>query len=72
MQVGVRDLSNAESAMIDASGGRIATFFDSDLAYPKWAGPRPDPSTLATDKERAQFDFAKAIRERAVRFLNEA
>jgi agmatinase len=32
VQVGVRDLSNAESAMIADSGGRIVTFFDSDLA----------------------------------------
>jgi agmatinase len=32
VQVGVRDLSNAESAMIAESGGRIVTYFDSDLA----------------------------------------
>ena len=43
VQVGVRDLSNAESAMIESSGGRIVTFFDSDLAARKeegaaWAG----------------------------------
>jgi agmatinase len=38
VQVGVRDLSNAESAMIDGSGGRIATFFDSDLAARKEEG----------------------------------
>ena len=38
VQVGVRDLSNAESAMIDGSGGRIVTFFDSDLAARKEEG----------------------------------
>jgi agmatinase len=38
VQVGVRDLSNAESAMIDASEGRIVTFFDSDLATRKEEG----------------------------------
>jgi len=38
VQVGVRDLSNAESAMIDASEGRIVTFFDSDLAMRKEEG----------------------------------
>jgi agmatinase len=32
VQVGVRDLGGAEAAMIAASGGRIVTFFDSDLA----------------------------------------
>lgn len=38
VQVGVRDLSNAESAMIENSGGRIVTFFDSDLAARKEEG----------------------------------
>ncbi|HXH42195.1 MAG TPA: agmatinase family protein [Thermoanaerobaculia bacterium] len=38
VQVGVRDVSNAESAMIDASDGRIITFFDSDLAVRKEEG----------------------------------
>ena len=38
VQVGVRDLSNAESAMIDGSNGRIVTFFDSDLAARKEEG----------------------------------
>lgn len=32
VQVGVRDLAVAESRMIDSSGGRIVTFFDSDIA----------------------------------------
>jgi Arginase/agmatinase/formimionoglutamate hydrolase, arginase family len=38
VQVGVRDLSNAESAMIAESEGRIVTFFDSDLAARKEEG----------------------------------
>jgi agmatinase len=38
VQVGVRDLSNAEAAMIDGSQGRIVTFFDSDLAARKEEG----------------------------------
>jgi len=38
VQVGVRDLGRAESAMIEASGGRIATFFDSDVAARKEDG----------------------------------
>ncbi len=38
VQVGVRDLSNAESAMIEGSQGRIVTFFDSDLAARKEEG----------------------------------
>jgi agmatinase len=38
VQVGVRDLSNAESAMIESSQGRIVTFFDSDLAARKEEG----------------------------------
>lgn len=38
VQVGVRDLSNAESAMIEGSEGRIVTFFDSDLAARKEDG----------------------------------
>ncbi|MGK2855912.1 MAG: agmatinase family protein [Thermoanaerobaculia bacterium] len=32
VQVGVRDLSNRENEMVAASGGRIVTWFDSDLA----------------------------------------
>jgi agmatinase len=35
VQVGVRDLSNAEKRMIDGSKGRIVTFFDADLAKEK-------------------------------------
>jgi agmatinase len=35
VQVGVRDLSNAEKKMIETSKGRIVTFFDSDLARRK-------------------------------------
>lgn len=38
VQVGVRDLSNAESAMIARSNGHIVTFFDSDLASRKEEG----------------------------------
>jgi agmatinase len=38
VQFGVRDLSNAESAMIENSGGRIVTYFDSDLAARKEEG----------------------------------
>jgi len=38
VQAGVRDLSNAESAMIAESEGRIVTFFDSDLAARKEEG----------------------------------
>lgn len=38
VQVGVRDLSNAEAAMIEGSEGRIVTFFDSDLAARKEEG----------------------------------
>lgn len=38
VQVGVRDLGHAEQAMIDASGGRIVTFFDADLAARKEQG----------------------------------
>jgi agmatinase len=38
VHVGVRDLSNAEAAMIDGSQGRIVTFFDSDLAARKEEG----------------------------------
>jgi agmatinase len=35
VQVGVRDLGQAESEMIESSNGRIVTFFDSDLAARK-------------------------------------
>lgn len=38
VQVGVRDLGAAESAMIEASRGRIVTFFDADVAARKEAG----------------------------------
>ena len=38
VQVGVRDLGQAERKMIDASGGRIVTFYDADLAARKEAG----------------------------------
>jgi agmatinase len=38
VQVGVRDLGNAESRMIRESGGRITTFFDADLADRKQHG----------------------------------
>ena len=38
VQVGVRDLGNAENRMIESSGGRIVTFFDPDLARRKDEG----------------------------------
>lgn len=38
VQVGVRDLGQAERKMIDASGGRIVTFYDSELASRKEEG----------------------------------
>ena len=38
VQVGVRDLGQAESRMIESSGGRIVTFFDADLADRKEQG----------------------------------
>jgi agmatinase len=38
VQVGVRDLGQAERQMIDASSGRIVTFYDSDLAARKEEG----------------------------------
>jgi agmatinase len=38
VQVGVRDLGRAESAMIEASSGRIVTFFDADVAARKEEG----------------------------------
>lgn len=38
VQVGVRDLGQAERTMIDASGGRIVTFYDSDVAARKEEG----------------------------------
>ena len=38
VQVGVRDLGQAERKMIDASGGRILTFYDADLASRKEEG----------------------------------
>jgi agmatinase len=38
VQVGVRDLGQAERAMIDASHGRIVTFYDADLAARKEEG----------------------------------
>ena len=38
VQVGVRDLSNAENRMIEESNGRIVTFFDADVARRKEAG----------------------------------
>ena len=38
VQVGVRDLSAAEARMIEASRGRIVTFFDPDLAARKERG----------------------------------
>ncbi len=38
VQVGVRDLGQAERKMIDASGGRIVTFYDSELAARKEEG----------------------------------
>ncbi|HKS22466.1 MAG TPA: agmatinase family protein [Thermoanaerobaculia bacterium] len=38
VQAGVRDLGNAESAMIEGSGGRIVTFFDADVAARKEQG----------------------------------
>ena len=38
VQAGVRDLGSAENEMIQSSGGRIVTFFDSDLAAEKESG----------------------------------
>ena len=38
VQVGVRDISNAENRFIEDSNGRIVTFFDSDLAASKEEG----------------------------------
>jgi agmatinase len=38
VQVGVRDLGRAESAMIESSRGRIVTFFDADVAARKEQG----------------------------------
>lgn len=38
VQVGVRDLGQAERRMIDGSGGRITTFYDADLAVRKEKG----------------------------------
>ena len=38
VQVGVRDLGQAERRMIDGSGGRIVTFYDADLAARKEGG----------------------------------
>jgi len=38
VQVGVRDLGQAENRMIEQSGGRIVTFFDPDLARRKEEG----------------------------------
>lgn len=38
VQTGVRDLGVAESEMIESSGGRIVTFFDSDVAARKERG----------------------------------
>lgn len=38
VQVGVRDLGQAERQMIDSSNGRIVTFYDSDLAARKEEG----------------------------------
>jgi agmatinase len=38
VQVGVRDLGQAERAMIDASNGRIVTFYDAELAARKEDG----------------------------------
>ncbi|HYU27020.1 MAG TPA: agmatinase family protein [Thermoanaerobaculia bacterium] len=38
VQVGVRDLGSAESELIESSGGRIVTYFDSDVAARKEKG----------------------------------
>ncbi len=38
VQVGVRDVGQAENGMIEQSGGRIVTFFDPDLAEAKETG----------------------------------
>jgi agmatinase len=38
VQIGIRDLSEEESAAIAGSGGRIVTFFDADLATERMAG----------------------------------
>ncbi|HEY6138693.1 MAG TPA: agmatinase family protein [Thermoanaerobaculia bacterium] len=52
VQVGVRDLGNAESAMIDAAGGRIVTFFDADVAARKEQGT---PFAAIADEIAAQL-----------------
>jgi agmatinase len=52
VQVGVRDLGNAESAMIDASAGRIVTFFDADVAARKEQGT---PFAAIADEIAAQL-----------------
>jgi agmatinase len=38
VQVGIRDFSEEEKAVIDGSGGRVTTFFDRDLAARAFAG----------------------------------
>lgn len=52
VQVGVRDLGNAESAMIDATGSRIVTFFDADVAARKEQGT---PFAAIADEIAAQL-----------------
>jgi len=52
VQVGVRDLGNAESAMIENSGGRITTFFDADVAARKEQGT---PFAAIADEIAAQL-----------------
>jgi agmatinase len=38
VQIGIRDLSEDEHALIDASGGRIATLFDADIGRRQMEG----------------------------------
>jgi agmatinase len=52
VQVGVRDLGNAESAMIENSAGRIVTFFDADVAARKEQGT---PFAAIADEIAAQL-----------------
>ena len=52
VQVGVRDLGNAENEFIKSSGGRIVTFFDSDMAEQK---DRGEPFATIADRIVAEL-----------------
>ncbi|QQG37952.1 MAG: agmatinase family protein [Candidatus Kaiserbacteria bacterium] len=59
-QVGVRDYSIGERAVIEASGGRIQTFFDADLKKRQFEGERWSESVaaiLATLPEKVYLSF---------------